>query len=978
MEDQSPSTDRRRRLAGPKLLGAAVAFFGGAALVAWYVSLLELVTVEDRFVPMQYNTALGFVVTGLAVVAHCVGNRRLAYWGGVAAAGIGSLALSEVLLDHRFSIWSLFTVGAPIDEGERMSAITALCFALSGCLLLTFRSPGTSRRWRGTATAVVAGIIVACGFVGLLGYVLHDAERYGWARLTQMNANTAVGFVGLGFAFFIMIGRYKDVHRTAPLPRWVPYSVGTLIAGLTVAVWINLASSADQMRSLARTRSHEATVAQTNLFLQRHLRDLHRVARHYDRPEKLSQPLFERLVQQDVEGVEGLVCVSVIDERGAVVHEAWIEDASGSVDPGPEITDTARQVLTDLAASVRGSGRPALTDPLEHDGRRQDFYVVVPSGREGHGAFLFRHDTTAFLDAFFRHGYARAFRVELGAENGDVFYRSYDDLASGRTAGNGEDFVSESSGRIAVGDHMWWVRASGDPALLAGARREANALILWFGIFLAVSTALVIRQSEQVRQRALSLAEAKLTIEAHAAKLRDANASLERQAEELQAKEGDLRRAADDRRVVLDSLSAFVIGIDGGGCVMEWNSVASEIFDLPPEAVMGKPFASVPMPWDDEIVADAIERCVDSGERIRCDNLRLEVSVAPDPDSGKTCADVGSDGTADDEDARRIVSFTVNPTQETGRGFSLIGADVTERKQLETQLHHAQKLEAVGTLAAGIAHEINTPMQYVSDNLRFVSEQVGPLMQLVQGLPDMLDESERGEFTTERAAEIREALEEMDVEFVADELPLALSETLEGVDRVTSIVRAMKDFSHPGGEGRTPSDLNRAIETTLAVARNEYKYIANVETDLGDLPLIECWVADLNQVFLNLLVNAAHAIQDKLGEDGGLGLIRLSSRRDGDHVEVRLGDSGAGIPQNVLNRIFDPFFTTKEVGRGTGQGLAIARAVVVDKHGGSLGCESELGVGTTFIIRLPVTGEPDPSAEEGSEHEHADPSAVRR
>ncbi len=254
-------------------------------------------------------------------------------------------------------------------------------------------------------------------------------------------------------------------------------------------------------------------------------------------------------------------------------------------------------------------------------------------------------------------------------------------------------------------------------------------------------------------------------------------------------------------------------------------------------------------------------------------------------------------------DARqnRIVSITVNPTQtEGGRGFAIIGSDVTERQMLEMQLHQAQKLESVGTLAAGIAHEINTPMQFVSDNLRFVSQSVTPLTSVLQLIPELVDCSRNGVVPADLAARLELATHGVDVAFLADELPAALGEMQEGVNRVTTIVRAMKDFSHPGNQGRQSADLNKAIATTVSVARNEYKYHADVELDFGDIPLADCYVADLNQVFLNLLVNAAHAIKDVIGDGGGRGTIRISTRLDGDMIEIRVADSGAGIPEHVL------------------------------------------------------------------------------
>ncbi len=199
-------------------------------------------------------------------------------------------------------------------------------------------------------------------------------------------------------------------------------------------------------------------------------------------------------------------------------------------------------------------------------------------------------------------------------------------------------------------------------------------------------------------------------------------------------------------------------------------------------------------------------------------------------------------------------------------------------------------------------------------------------------------------------------VERADVDFLLSEIPKAISQTLEGVNRVAKIVRAMKDFSHPGTGEKTPVDLNQALETTLTVARNEWKYVARVETDFDPtLPLVPCLPGELNQVMLNLIVNAAHAIADVVSEDcHARGVITASTRLCGEWVEIRIQDTGRGIPENIRHKIYDPFFTTKPVGKGTGQGLAIAHSVIVEQHGGTLDFKTELGVGTVFIIRLPL------------------------
>lgn len=256
-------------------------------------------------------------------------------------------------------------------------------------------------------------------------------------------------------------------------------------------------------------------------------------------------------------------------------------------------------------------------------------------------------------------------------------------------------------------------------------------------------------------------------------------------------------------------------------------------------------------------------------------------------------------------------------------------------KENQAHLVQAQKLEAIGHLAAGIAHEINTPIQYIGDNTRFLQRSFQELLQV---------------------SKQEKTLSAAELDYLATEIPNAVDQSLEGIDRVAAIVRAMKEFSHPGRLEKTPSDLNHALDTTITVARNEWKYAAEIITDFDPaLPLVACVANELNQVFLNLIVNAAHAIIEMQGTDNPeKGTITIRTRTDGAWADIRISDTGMGIPHTIRDQIFDPFFTTKAVGKGTGQGLAIARSVIVDKHQGTLTFESEPGEGTTFIIRLPI------------------------
>jgi signal transduction histidine kinase len=291
------------------------------------------------------------------------------------------------------------------------------------------------------------------------------------------------------------------------------------------------------------------------------------------------------------------------------------------------------------------------------------------------------------------------------------------------------------------------------------------------------------------------------------------------------------------------------------------------------------------------------------------------------------------------------------------RGMML---DVTDQRRLENDLAQAQKLESVGRLAAGVAHEINTPVQFVSDSVSFVREAMDDLSEIVDKYRELRvatqADANHGANVAAAAKAAEEAEDDADLDYILENAPVALDRARDGLGRVAAIVRSMKEFAHPDRKEMAQVDLNQAISSTLVIATNEYKYVAEIETAFEQIPPVNCYAGEVNQVVLNLIVNAAHAIADVVKGTDRKGKIRVGTRVLGDQVEVAITDTGKGIPVEVRSRIFDPFFTTKEVGRGTGQGLAIARAVVVDKHGGTLHFETEVGQGTTFYIRLPIAG----------------------
>jgi len=281
--------------------------------------------------------------------------------------------------------------------------------------------------------------------------------------------------------------------------------------------------------------------------------------------------------------------------------------------------------------------------------------------------------------------------------------------------------------------------------------------------------------------------------------------------------------------------------------------------------------------------------------------------------------------------------------------------DITERRILETEFSQGQKLQSIGQLAAGIAHEINTPTQFVSDNTRFLQDSFKDLSRLIEKYRQLEKALTEGSDTNDLLPEITDLADEIDVEFLSEDIPKAIEQSLDGLGRVSDIVRAMKDFAHPDVNEKKSENLNRIIESTATVARNEWKYVSEMKLELDpDLPLVVCKGSEIGQVLLNIIINAAQAIEDAIGDETGkLGEIKITTHRDDEWVEIRISDTGTGIPEESRSHVFDHFYTTKEVGKGTGQGLAISHSAITKNHQGSLTFETEMGKGTTFIIRLP-------------------------
>ncbi len=306
------------------------------------------------------------------------------------------------------------------------------------------------------------------------------------------------------------------------------------------------------------------------------------------------------------------------------------------------------------------------------------------------------------------------------------------------------------------------------------------------------------------------------------------------------------------------------------------------------------------------------------------------------------------------EHLEQLDSQVERRTRDLATAHERLKSEVAQREQMEEELRLAQKLESVGQLAAGIAHEINTPVQFIGDSVHFLKDAFGDLTSLVKAYQTSVASLESDPANDSLIKDVRQAEQEADLEYLDEQLPKACDRALKGIERVGDIVRAMKEFSHPDQREKTPMDVTRMLENALMVSKNEYKYVAKVSTEFSDVPALLCHPGELGQVFLNLIVNAAHAITDHLGDDGSQGHIELTSLQQENEVVVKVRDNGGGIPEEITHRVFDQFFTTKTVGRGTGQGLAMARRIV-EKHAGRITFDSQPGEGTTFTVRIPLT-----------------------
>ncbi len=410
-----------------------------------------------------------------------------------------------------------------------------------------------------------------------------------------------------------------------------------------------------------------------------------------------------------------------------------------------------------------------------------------------------------------------------------------------------------------------------------------------------------------------------------------------RRLESLVRAEVALQDALAETESLVTAISSVLIGLNDKDCVFRWNSAAEQAFGIPAEEILGHSIQETEIQWDWDFVMKSMQDCRKQLHPLRIPEFRY----------------------LDKTGTERTLGMTLSPIlRETDSrpGILILGKDITQQQKLEAQLTLAQKMQSIGKLAAGVAHELNTPVQYIAENLRFLKEGFHDLRRLLELYRQPFRQAQGARIDQHTRTKVRQIRKEIDLEYLLKEIPIVLAQSLEGTDRVAEIIRTMNEFSHPGTNEKIPADLHQTLQSAMTLSSKEWENVAEVVTDFEkELPLLHCIPHQLIQVWINLLINAAQAIEGVVSENSrNKGTITISTQEDNEWAEVRISDTGPGIPESIQSHVFDLFFTTKEVGKGTGQGLAIAHAIIVQNHGGDFMFESNPSGGTTFIARLPL------------------------
>lgn len=405
--------------------------------------------------------------------------------------------------------------------------------------------------------------------------------------------------------------------------------------------------------------------------------------------------------------------------------------------------------------------------------------------------------------------------------------------------------------------------------------------------------------------------------------------------------EKQLAREREILSISLASIGEAIVTISASGEIVLFNNAAQQITEFSSLEAVGKPANQILRILDEktnQILEDPIEHLLEIDNSFDINTVQHRPVLLT-------------------KSAKKIlISGKITPIrvdEHTHAGFVLVFDDVTEKERIAAQSMLSSKMESIGQLAAGIAHEINTPIQYLGDNLHYVQHALETYIETDQKQTQVLKSIAS---VNQEAQEVLDFRNNQRIDHLNKEIPAAILESYEGLERVRKIVMAIREFSHPSQKSKAYSDINKCVQTTITISRNEWKYCADLETELDpNLPMVMCRIDELNQVLLNIIVNATHAIQEKQkGSSKDKGKITLKTSFDEDKVLIAIADTGCGISDKIVNRIFDPFFTTKEVGKGTGQGLSLAYNIIVNHHHGAIHVTTEENIGTTFTIELPI------------------------
>ncbi len=416
--------------------------------------------------------------------------------------------------------------------------------------------------------------------------------------------------------------------------------------------------------------------------------------------------------------------------------------------------------------------------------------------------------------------------------------------------------------------------------------------------------------------------------------------SIFRDITEQKATIDQLAKEHTNNLLLLNSIGSMLIKIDDTDVIDLFNPVAERTFGVPKEQVVGKRLMEAPLSWDWKKVYKEIALKGSKHEVTHIEELKFKK-----PDGSKGLMEI-------------VIHPIYDEAEDKYKGILFLGEDITKKQETAILKAQAQKLESIGELAAGIAHEINTPIQYVASNLEFLAESYQDSLEYIEKVEDMLTKLATGHGDQDSIQTLAQMKEELDFDYLVEEVPQAISQSASGMEKVATIVGAMKTFSHPSVNEKIPVDINETLDTAISISTNEWKYVAKIEKHFDpNLPITPAFPNELNHAFLNLIVNASHALEEKFSSSENhdiKGIIDISTRLTEDAIEICVSDNGNGVPEDIRDKIFDQFFTTKQAGKGTGQGLSITHAAIVMKHKGQISVTDSSMGGAKFIVKIPL------------------------